>query len=90
MSLARDWNYGDESSIVLANAVHVSVLPRAWMHMFLVWLDKYSGLVGKEFVLFVLETFSFIFFHRLCLCWVLKIYFFRASISLRFLLTVLM
>ena len=65
MSLARDWNYGDESSIVLANAVHVSVLPRAWMHMFLVWLD--NTVVWLEKSLFCLFwrhflSFSFIVF----------------------------
>ena len=47
---AQFWNYGDESAIGwasnVADAVHVSVVPRALMQKFLVWLDKYSGLVG--------------------------------------------
>ena len=38
------WNYGDESAIGwasnVAETVHVSVLPRALMQKFLVWLDK--------------------------------------------------
>ena len=43
-----------------------------------------------SFIFFHFLSFSFIFFHFLCLCWVLKICFFWASISLRFLLTILM
>ena len=44
-----------------------------------------------SFFLFHFLSFSFIFFHFLCLCWVLKnLFFLEASISLRFLLTILM
>ena len=46
------WSYGDESAIGWASnveeTVHVSVLPRALMQKFLVWLDKYSGSGGGE------------------------------------------
>ena len=49
---AQFWNYGDESAIGwasnVAETVHVSVLPRALMQKFLVWLDRYSCFVGGE------------------------------------------
>ena len=49
---AQFWNFGDESAIGwasnVAETVHVSVLPRALMQKFLVWLDKYIGLVVGE------------------------------------------
>ena len=50
----------------------------------------FSSFFFSFFRFFHFLSFSFIFFHFLCLCWVLKIWFFWASISLRFLLTVLM
>ena len=49
---AQFLNCGDESGFGwacnVAQTVHVSVLPRAFMQKFLVWLDKHSGLVGGE------------------------------------------
>ena len=48
--LAQFWKDGDECAIGwasnVAETVHVSVLPRALMQKFLVWLDKHSGLLG--------------------------------------------
>ena len=45
---AEFWNDGDESAMGWASNVAETVHPRALTQTFLVWLDKYSGLVGGE------------------------------------------